>query len=268
MSEHILLSYTPSKTVGAETLLYLHGFLGCQDDWNEVIEIIGDGFNHCRVDLPGHGARHRALSPQSYSMPGYANLLVAALNDGDVDQCNLVGYSMGGRFALFLLTHFPLQFSRVVIESASPGLKTADERKARCAEDDKLIEKLRAQPIDEFLRDWYDQPLFATIDKTNPRFEALLENRRSHDSTGLALALENMGSGVMPSLWDRLPRIKAQVLFIAGENDAKYSALAHEMANLCPRGQVAIIPGAGHNTHYERPEEYCRVVTQFLGEDD
>lgn len=268
MSGNILLSYTPSKTTGAETVLYLHGFLGCQDDWNEAVEILGDRFNHCRVDLPGHGARHQILSPQSYTMPGYTFLLVAALNDCDVHRCSLVGYSMGGRFALYLLAHFPQQFSRAVIESASPGLRTEQEQAARCFEDNKLVYKLRKQPIDEFLRDWYDQPLFATLDKTDPRFEAMLESRRAHDPIGLARSLECMSAGAMPSLWDRLPRIKTQVLFISGENDAKYRALAQEMANLCPRGQVAIIPGAGHNTHFERPEEYCRVVTQFLGEDD
>ncbi len=174
---------------------------------------------------------------------------------------------MGGRLGLYLLTHFPERFTAAVIESASPGLRTDTEREARLKDDLRLARRLREEPFDKFVRAWYRLPLFNTIDQSTPRFEALIQRRMEADPLSLALSLEQMGTGSMPSLWDELPRLEIPTLFVAGEKDEKYRSLAHEMATLCPRGQVAIIPGAGHNTHFERPEEFSRILTGFFDAD-
>ena len=92
----------------------------------------------------------------------------------------------------------------------------------------------------------------------------MLERRRTHDPEGLALSLEHMGTLVQPSLWEKLGDLRLPVLFVAGADDDKYGRLAESMANLCSAGQKAIIPGAGHNTHWERPAEFCRLVEGFL----
>jgi len=265
--DHPVLNHTFAPNGHAPAVLYLHGFLGCGDDWSELVNRLGRGFSHLTVDLPGHRRPAHSLPLEYYAMPGCAELIVSLLDHLRIERCHLVAYSMGGRLALFLLTHYPDRFLSAVIESASLGLKTEAERTARRQQDQLWIERLRERPIDEFLHDWYAQSLFQTMDRSKPRFERMLRSRSEHDPSALALSLQHMGTGAMPSLWDNLSDITIPLLFVAGEQDEKYCALAQEMANLCPRAQVAIIPGAGHNVHFERPEAFGEAVAQFLRQD-
>ena len=254
------LTYTPNT----ESVLYLHGFLGCLDDWREITDGLGGTFSHLTVDLPGHRMRADKLGEEQYTMPGCAKLVMDLLDNLQIEQTHLVAYSMGGRLGLYLLTHYPQRFIRAVIESASPGLRTESERTARREYEHQLIEQLRNRPLDQFLREWYDQPLFQSMKKSDPRFALMLERRSAHDSEALALLLKQMGTSVQPSLWDKLGDIHLPVMFIAGANDNKYFHQAESMTNLCSAGQSTIILETGHNTHWERPEEFCRLVRSFL----
>ena len=260
----IHLRYSLSEGSGLPTVVFLHGFLGCRQDWDEVVDLLGDNYRFLRVDLPGHGSPFGDLPPEAYAMPGCARLIINLLDKCEIETCHPVGYSMGGRLGLYLLTHHPDRFRSAVIESATAGLRTESERTARLLQEKQWIIRLREQPYDEFLHDWYAQPIFKMIDRSSERFSRMMERRQQHDQSDLALVIEQMGTGVMPSLWDKLPDINVPVLFTAGEKDEKYCDLAEKMANLCPRGKTAIIAGAGHNTHFERPEAFAEKVSQFL----
>jgi 2-succinyl-6-hydroxy-2,4-cyclohexadiene-1-carboxylate synthase len=242
--------------------------MGCGDDWRETIARLGDSFSRLTVDLPGHGRSIESLSTEQYSMPGCAELVLSLLDNLGITKCHLVAYSMGGRLGLYLLTHYPERFGRAVIESSSPGLKTKDEREARRAADRELQERILTAPLDKLLTEWYSQPLFSTMDQADPRYAALLQRRLGNNPEALALSLENMGTGAQPSLWEELEELTRETLFVAGERDQKYGAIAEEMTGLCPAGQVAIIPGAGHNVHFERPVEFCSEVSRFLTENE
>jgi 2-succinyl-6-hydroxy-2,4-cyclohexadiene-1-carboxylate synthase len=265
MNEVLIPKYSLSPPADAPAVLFLHGFLGCRYDWDELAGLIGDRYRCLRVDLPGHHHSCQQLPSNEYSMPQTARLMIELLDHCEIGSCCLVGYSMGGRLGLYLLTHFPERFTMAVIESASPGLRTEAERIARRIDDEKLAKHLREEPFNNFLSYWYNQPLFQTMDQTSTRFATLLKRRGNHDPNGLALSLEQIGTGAMPSLWDKLPQIEVPVMFVAGEKDAKFNRLAGEMANLCPRGRATIIQGAGHNVHFERPAEYSRALIDFLG---
>lgn len=246
-------------------ILYLHGFLGCGQDFDDIVTSNRNDYAHLTVDLPGHGAKPPAYAVETYQMAPTAELIISLLDRLQIKQCHLIAYSMGGRLGLYLLTHYPNKFTRAVIESASPGLKTDRERQARRLADRQVGHDLATKPFDQFLKAWYTQPLFLSLDQTDPRFKALLDRRLQSDPVGLSASLEQMGTGTQPPLWDSLKNTNQPVLFMAGERDAKYRALAIEMAGLCPRGRTAIIQGAGHNVHFERPKEYSAEVTKFFG---
>jgi 2-succinyl-6-hydroxy-2,4-cyclohexadiene-1-carboxylate synthase len=244
--------------------LYLHGFMGCQDDWTEVISTLGNKFSHLTVDLPGHQMPANRFRAENFTMPGSARLVIDLLDRLQIDQTHLVAYSMGGRLGLYLLTHYSDRFDRAVIESASPGLKTEPERIARREQEERLIDQLRHSRFDQFLAAWYDQPLFATMQKSDPRFAPMIERRRTHTPDALALSLQHMGTSVQPPLWDQLSNLHGPVMFVAGACDDKYCRLAKEMVDLCPAGSKTVIQNAGHNAHWEMPAEFCHLVGDFL----
>ena len=249
-------------------VLFLHGFLGNAQDWSDVITFFSDEYWCLAVDLPGHGGTVVNGSNENYRMENCANGLVHFLDNLGIDKCNIVAYSMGGRLALYMVINFPDRFDRVVLESASPGLKTERERQDRWVHDDMLAERLEAGSLKQFLKEWYDQPLFATLKQDKKRFAKLLTDRTNNNkggvATGLATSLRMMGTGVQPSLWDELHKIEARLLLIVGEKDDKFKRIAAEMAPKCPRASISIVKDAGHNTHWEKPEEFANQIKRFL----
>ncbi|MCX6833696.1 MAG: alpha/beta fold hydrolase, partial [candidate division Zixibacteria bacterium] len=153
--DHPVLNHKFASHSHAPTVLYLHGFLGCGDDWSEIVNRLGSGLSHLTVDLPGHRMSANDLPSEYYCMSGCAELIVSLLKHLRIERCHLVAYSMGGRLALYLLTQYPDRFLSAVMESASPGLKTEAERTARRQQDQLWIKRLRERSIDEFLKEWY-----------------------------------------------------------------------------------------------------------------
>ena len=75
-----------------------------------------------------------------------------------------------------------------------------------------------------------------------------------------------MGTGVQPSLWDRLGELDMPTLLLCGALDTKFSAINAEMHDLMPHSTLTVIPDAGHTTHVEQPERFQGEVLHFLGE--
>jgi len=251
--------------------MYLHGFLGSGEDWRDTVSFIEEDSartqsNHLLIDLPGHG-KSVGLPDDCYTMSGGAKLTIDLLDRLRIERCSIVGYSMGGRLALYLAMNHPERFDRFVLESTSPGLRTKTEREERVVHDGQLAQRLGSMELREFISEWYDQPLFASIDKRCESFGDMVTRRLKENPHELSRSLRSMGTGVQPSSWGQLDSIEAPMLFLAGEKDRKFSSLAEQMGDLCPGGRTAIIPGAGHNVHFERPVEFAEKVTRFLHED-
>ncbi|MBD3258189.1 2-succinyl-6-hydroxy-2,4-cyclohexadiene-1-carboxylate synthase [candidate division GN15 bacterium] len=262
----MLLSHRFRGQPGKPVLLFLHGFIGRGDDWDSIAGNFEDDYAILTVDLPGHGGSYPLADsdPAHFSMSGCGSLLTGLIDHYEINTCHVIGYSMGARLALYLATHHADRFRRFVIESGSPGLRTESEREERRRRDAELAKGLKATPMEEFLKQWYSQPLFSSLDQRSDTFREMLRRRLEINSDGLALSLEHMGTGAQPPLWDRLPQVDPKVLFIAGELDRKFYRLAAEMAHLCPNGELAIIAGAGHNVHVEQPELYREQLLSFL----
>jgi 2-succinyl-6-hydroxy-2,4-cyclohexadiene-1-carboxylate synthase len=247
-------------------VLFLHGFMGCKEDWSDITEQLSDHFFTIAIDLPGHGGT-TVRGPESLAGMENCSLgLIEYLARQKIDKFHVVGYSMGGRLALYLAVNYPGWCDRVTIESGSPGLKTESERNKRRAEDQARADQLESGiDMEQFLESWYCQPLFGDLAKSGEKYDRLLCRRKKNSPVGLARSLRNMGTGSQPSLWDNLASITFPILFLAGEKDMKYRALAVEMADLCPNGQYCIIDAVSHNTHSERPDRFIDEVGTFLG---
>lgn len=259
-----------SRDAGGLPLLFLHGFLGNACDWEVVVSGLGGGYRYLCADL---NALARG-GPAACSMGRAAGSLLNALDALGVFQCALAGYSMGGRLALYCAIHHPDRFSRVVLESASPGLRSEEERAARCEHDEALAQRLdtaanafpeeRARLFRAFVDWWYDQPLFASLASAPERRETLVRKRLGADPAALAALLRGMGVGLQPSLWDDLHTFRTPTLLIVGELDRKYRILAEEMCEACHSMAVETFAGCGHNVHWENPGGYTTALKAFL----
>ncbi|MCH7690209.1 MAG: 2-succinyl-6-hydroxy-2,4-cyclohexadiene-1-carboxylate synthase [candidate division Zixibacteria bacterium] len=257
------LYYETQGSNKSPAIVMLHGFLGSSKDWSEVAETLKEKFFCILPDLPGHG-RTMPLADSDYTMQSAALSLLAILNREEIKQCSLVGYSMGGRLALYMTLTHPKYFSKLMLESASPGLKTEKERNARIESDGIVINRLRTQTMDEFITSWYSNFMFDSIRQDREKFEKLLKNRSENNPEALSKSLKFMGTGVQPPLWHILPDLIPPTLLIVGADDNKFKSVAFEMEERSAAITVVSIENAGHNAHFERPQEYIIELQKFL----
>jgi 2-succinyl-6-hydroxy-2,4-cyclohexadiene-1-carboxylate synthase len=246
-------------------VLLLHGFLGESADWMEVADGLCTDFYCLCPDLPGHGRTHAAGS--IFTMAYAAETLMLRLDALKIARCSVAGYSMGGRLALYLAVHHPDRFQRVMLESASPGLQNGEERMQRQQHDEALADRLESMPeaeFSQFVSEWYEQPMFATLKQDPGRFYQLIARRRHNRPKSLSAALRGMGVGVQSSLWENLPDYRVPTLLITGEADHKFRQVAEKMCEACPAMALHVMAGCGHNVHYENPSGYTMLLRSFL----
>jgi 2-succinyl-6-hydroxy-2,4-cyclohexadiene-1-carboxylate synthase len=247
---------------GAGTpLLLLHGFTGSAANWAALFPQFSSQHTVYAPDLPGHGATR--VPSDRFSMQAAAADLAALIDQVIGKPAHLLGYSMGGRLALFLGLHYPAHVRSLTLESASPGLADDADRAARRKRDEVLAAQLEREGLDRFVSRWTDLPLFAT--QTAAQKAALVALRRRGNAAGWAASLRGMGTGAQPSLWDRLGAIDLPVHLIVGEHDRKFRSIAEAMRARLANAVLSVVMEAGHAVHVERPDDYARLVLAWLG---
>lgn len=249
-------------------VILLHGFSGSALGWGRAVDELSHRHRLVLVDLLGHGQSDKPPRAERYRMKEVV---------ADVEEVvsrfgppvDLLGYSMGGRVALATALSKPGLIRRLVLESASPGLPTAEERAGRIASDDALADRISGGGIDAFLEGWRDLPLFRSLKTTLSAEElARLEAQRaSNDPDALAAVLRGLGTGRQPSLWASLRSLDRPTLLLTGRRDSKFTGLAESMSACLPQARHFRVPGAGHRVHLERPRHWLRAVRTFLAAD-
>ena len=95
------------------------------------------------------------------------------------------------------------------------------------------------------------------------RYATALEleaDRMRNTAEGLAAALRGLGTGVMPSLWNRLEELTVAVDLVVGERDLKFRAIAERMQAALPDARLHVVPSAGHAVQLEVPGAVADVL--------
>ncbi|MDE4083981.1 2-succinyl-6-hydroxy-2,4-cyclohexadiene-1-carboxylate synthase [Planococcus maritimus] len=244
-------------------LVLLHGFTGSTATWKTVIENWRD-YRIVAIDLIGHGQTESPADESRYTMERQLDDLDFIFEEMKLEKFTLLGYSMGGRTALAYACEFPDRIDLLVLESASPGLKTEAARQERRERDAQLAFNILEGGIEQFVGKWENIPLFDS-QKSLPEYvrQQVKQERLAQNAQGLANSLKGMGTGSQRSYWDCLPELKMRVLLITGELDPKFYATAREMQELLPNAEHRII-SAGHAIHVEKPVEFATMVMERL----
>ncbi len=236
---------------GARVVL-VHGFTQTGACWGPVADDLAADHEVVLLDAPGHGGSSALRSSFTQG---------AALMGSAGGAATYVGYSMGGRYLLALAVARPDLVERLVLIGASPGLSSADERAARRASDEALADHLCAIGLPAFLDEWLALPLFAGLSERQ-QFRA---ERLANDADGLASSLRLAGTGAQDPLWDQLPTLAMPVLLVTGALDAKFTAIAAQMAAAIGANAIHVtIEGAGHTAHLENPEAFLATLRAWL----
>jgi 2-succinyl-6-hydroxy-2,4-cyclohexadiene-1-carboxylate synthase len=242
-------------------LVLLHGFTGSPDSWAEIRRHLVDDDDVFTPPLIGHdGSPGR---PDLRRFQDEVDRLADVILVRGLDRPHIAGYSLGGRVALGLLARHPGLFRGATLMGTSPGLADGPEREARARQDEEWARLLEAEGLPTFVAAWEALPLWGAQGAVSAKARA--DQRRirlTHDPHGLATALRVVGLAAMPDYRPALAAIDVPVRVVAGGNDGKFLALAREMTERLPRGELRVVADAGHNVVLERPAEIARMLEE------
>ena len=249
-----------------ETLVLLHGFTGSAEAMRPLADELAREFCVVSIDLLGHGLSDAPSDPMRYRMDACVADVIGVLDAVDAERAHLLGYSMGGRVALALAVGHPNRVASALLIGASAGLADPTARTERERADEALARSIEVDGVERFVACWMAQPLFASQARlaAEPRAAAHAQ-RLTNRAHGLAGSLRGLGTGAQPPLHDALRHSKVPLLFLAGEDDAKFRALAVELAASAVCAEHVVIDGAGHAAQLENPRAVVAHARRFFG---
>lgn len=222
----------------------LHGNLGSVSDW-EALALSG---------LVRHDLWSDLEAAPDLTLEGWADRFAGSLED---PAPVLLGYSMGGRLALHAMIAAPEKWKGAIIVSAHPGLADKDGRKKRLDTDREWANRARISEWRTFLDTWNTQTVFSG-DFPSPAQESLEPRREA-----IARAFENWSLGNQQTLGDQLNVCHFPVLWVTGENDEKFTALAAGLKGILSDFEHVVLSGCGHRAIFEKPVEVAETIRDF-----
>lgn len=220
-------------------VVLVHGLAGSARWWEHNVRPLAERFHVHVVDLIHFGAGHKR---PPFALAEAAGHLVRWADHLGLGRLNLVGHSMGGLIAAELAADFPGRVNRLVlVDAAALPFHRGDIRTAR-----DLILTLLRLPLG-FL-----PVLF--LDAYRAGLPTIWRAGREVMTTDIAA---------------KILHIQAPTLVIWGERDALLPlAIGEQLRQRLQNARLVVLRGAGHNPMWDRPDEFNRVVGDFLGQEN
>lgn len=248
-------------------MLFLHGGgPGCAShtDFRSAAPAIAPERPHLFLDLPQYGASEAAPHDEP-AFDHHARHLRAALDGLGVERVDVVAQSLGGSVALLLAATDPDRVGRVVATGSQPVPDDRSDvalavaaRAAYYGGEGPSPAKMRALMAE---LEWCEAQRIP---------EVTVRERHAASTTPWALAVaDGSGRGRPQSLAEELASLAAPVLWVWGAHDPfSPAAYAADLAASMPRAELAVLDGTAHHPQAERPDQYARLVNQFLDRKD
>lgn len=239
-------------------VVFLHGLLGSQQDWHKVLSLL-QNFPKIRpltLDLPFHGLSEQITCADFAEMRSLLHTTLTHLIGSQ--PFYLVGYSLGGRTALdYLLNMDNPNLKGTILEGANIGLNSETERQTRLQNDLAWANRFRNEVIENVLKDWYQQPVFA--DLTSQQRTAYITSRIDNQGCHIAQMLEATSLAKQPNYAKQLKTSQKNVIFFIGEHDSKFRQMVQQN-----QLSTQIIQNAGHNAHRGNAKEFVAKLLEFI----
>src|SRR5687767_5054382 len=112
------------KTAGhGEPLVFVSGQNTDHTQWDTVSPFFEDAYQTIVFDNRGTGATSKPSEP--YSMQGFAEDVIALLDDLSIDRAHVVGASMGGKITQWLAINHAERVASAMLMATTPGAPLA-----------------------------------------------------------------------------------------------------------------------------------------------
>jgi 2-succinyl-6-hydroxy-2,4-cyclohexadiene-1-carboxylate synthase len=244
-------------------VVFVHGYTGNSRNWALTIPALRENFRTISVDLRGHGLSGRPESEDAYALETMASDVYELLRALDIEECVLVGHSMGGMVSQLLVLEHPEPVRALVLVDTAAEVPKGllyDERRAQRA---RLVGIAREKGMEVVFEEQMKMTPVHPALAANPRYSEFWREQFLMTSPEAYIAGAN-GMASRRSVVADLANIAVPTLVICGEKDEPFLEPSRQMHAAIPGSELVIIQGAGHGPQMETPGEFNRVLTEFL----
>jgi pimeloyl-ACP methyl ester carboxylesterase len=230
-------------------VVFAHGAGGTHMSWWQQVPVLSQKYKCITID-------HRTFgySRDVKGGPGrraFVPDLKGLLDQLGVQKVALVGQSMGGTTVLGFASAYPDRVSALIMSDTTGGYSNPEMAELRRTLSPQGASIDRAFAPDFSKREPARAFLYREISSLT-----LAANPAPATPAGSPAASTDIG----PVLTKRIP-----VLFIVGEQDQIIPPpIIEAMHKKMPGSQLVKVPGAGHSVYFEKPDDYNKIVMEFL----
>ena len=235
-------------------LVLVHGFLGSSDMWRPQINFFKENFRVIAPALPGFGNSSAINSCNSIEC--MAKAILDLLEKKEIENFNLLGHSMGGMIVQEIAKIASEKILRLICYGTGPRGNIP----GRFETIDQSREKLKINGLKDtayrIAKTWF-------IEEEKAKYFYLCEE------AGKQTSIEATDNGLVAMKnWDgveNLKNIKNETLIVWGDQDKAYNFNQVEtLSNNIPDSDLKVIKDCSHNVHLEKPDEFNRIIKEFL----
>lgn len=256
LSTGIHMAYLEAGVPEGKPLMMIHGFTDSSRIWRMVISRLQEDFHIYAVDLRGFGQSDKPAQ-YVYSMPQYAEDIVAFMDAVGLPSASLLAHSMGSMIAQTVAFSAPDRVEKLVLASTMTHMHETPEDLRKVEEYTEL--DLETMPAGEMQAAFLPFPENCA-DREFP--EGYFSTLRMVTGKSLAAAWRSM------SLTDNrnfLQFIKAPVLVFWGTEDGIFTEeYQEEVRRYLPHAQYVTLDGVAHEIPNEAPERLAERTRTFL----
>ena len=236
---------------GGTAIVFLHGVGSDKSVWAPQLDHFGRSRRAVALDYPGYGDSDAAT--EGSTRDDYAQAILAAMDELEIDRAHICGLSLGGVVAIAIHSAAPGRCRSLVIADSfavHPDGRGIYDRSVAASSDLRALAEAR---VDILLAQPADPAIRSDVVETMAR---------------IAPAAYRIGA---EAVWladqrERARNIGVPTLVICGAEDrVTPPALSLELAALIAQARYEEIADAGHLSNLERPAQFNRVVEEFIG---
>ena len=240
-------------------IVLIHGGLMDTKMWEYQFEFFSKHYKVICYDVRGFGKSDIPQRPFSHHQDLYA-----LLNQLKISKAFVLGLSMGGAIAIDFTLEHPEMVSALILAAPSvSGFKYSNELMEKSlALFLAAREKSGAQALQMLFNDPFWNYFVPSTEFPNARklFKEIVK-----ENTRIFFIDPNLNQPLEPSAVERLSEIKIPTLIISAERDhSDNTAVAALLGERINGAKTIEISGVGHMVNMEKPEEFNKIVYNFL----
>ena len=252
-----------------EPIVFVHGNFGDNRHWDQQFEPLSKSFKILRYDVRGYGRSALPKSDEAYFDTKDLKSLLEYLN---IKKAHLCGVSMGSG----IIVDFALEYPEMCLSIIPTGpwaigfgegdykSAAADSLFAVMGKTGIIAKEKGSKEATEYF--WKGNNVMApTANKSISTLDSLLQLGQEYSYWGFLN--QNKRSFISPPAIGRLSQIEIPTLIVTAEYDVEACV---EIANLMQKdikGSIKVsINGAGHLMNMDKPEEFNKLISDFINE--